>query len=237
VLDGLEQLAASDPVWTNRINTKQVALIGYSQGGSSALSIAGADIDGSQLQKECDQSSLVPFLSWYLQCEMKLWSKQNFHLQDERIKAVILVCPLTSVIFSLASFKKIKIPLFLVTASEDNDTPPVTNQIVPFTQINTSNKYLLAINPGNHLSVAGNPARNPFGLDMGGESILKLPENQDTAQQFYTTLAIAFLQVHLRQDSSYEPYLTSAYARYLSRNVPIKIELIQSLSEKDIPPP
>jgi predicted dienelactone hydrolase len=235
ILDGLEQLTASDPAWADRIDTKQVAVIGYSQGGSSALSLAGADIKASQLQKECSRSSLMPNMSWYLQCEMRLWATQNYDLRDERVKAAISVSPMTSALFSSESFKSIKIPLFLVTSSQDTTTPPVIEQIIPFTQLDNAHKYLLAINPGNHYSTGGNPATNPLGL--GRDDLLKLPENQNTARQFYIALTIAFLQVHLRQDSSYEPYLTSAYARYLSRNVPIKIELIQSLSAKDLTPP
>ena len=235
VLDELEELTKNDPTWANRINIKQVAVVGYSQGGSSALAVAGADIDGSQLQKECSRSSLMPSLSWYLQCEMRLWSKQNYHLQDQRIKAAIAVSPMTSTLFSPDSFKSIKLPLLVVTASHDTTTPPVIEQIIPFTQLNNAHKYLLAISPGNHYSTGGNPAGAPFGF--GGDDTLKRPENQNTARQFYIALAVAFLQVHLRQDSSYAPYLTSAYARYLSRNVPIKIELIQSLAEKDIATP
>jgi len=47
-------------------------------------------------------------------------------------------------------------------------------------------------------------------------------------------LTVAFLNVHLRDDRRYEPYLSAAYANAFSANNPMALDVIQSLTAEDI---
>lgn len=113
-----------EPFLADRIDSQRVGFVGYSFGGMTGLGLAGAQVGAIE-------QILEQFLRQYpdIQPETVAASfdvkeaKQS--LQDERIRAAVLICP-ASFVYSAESLKKIEIPVGLVVAPHD--------EVLPFTE-------------------------------------------------------------------------------------------------------
>ena len=232
-LDKLEDLVTKDPQWKKRLNLEQVGVFGYSFGGYSALALAGAEINQPRLAAECSQENLNPVLSFYFQCQAQHLPPINFNVRDSRIKAVFSVYPLTNPIFGPEGMSKIDIPTMIVAGSQDITVPPVQNQIHPFLWLETTDKYLTILDPGNHLTTVKMENR---GLD--DIPAVDSPKQQDDkikiATDYLNAMSVAFFNRHLRGLEKYAPYLTAAYTQKISREDIINLHLITSLQPEQL---
>ncbi|MFL9449630.1 alpha/beta hydrolase family protein [Tolypothrix bouteillei VB521301_2] len=76
----------------------------------------------------------------------------QYNLFDPRVKAVIAINPVDSIIMGQDSLSQIKIPVMIVSSSADTIAPALLEQIQPFSWLTTPNKYLVLINGGTHFS-------------------------------------------------------------------------------------
>ncbi len=230
LIDQLEKLVGSDSQWSKLLNLDQIGVLGYSLGGTTALSLAGAEIDHARLVKTCDQDKVILNFSLYLQCRAQYLPPQNFDLGDPRIKAAISAHPLTSGIFGPEGMSEIGIPLMMTASSQDLVTPVVTEQIHPFVWMQSKPKYLALFKPGTHF-VIGEPID-----DEASESVpsFLLGGNQELGRQYFKGLNIAFFETYLRDRREFLPYLSSAYVQTISQEKPMNLEIIQSLTPKEL---
>ncbi len=229
LIDRLEQLVASEPQWAKLLNPDQIGVLGYSLGGTTALSLAGAEIDHARLVKTCAQDNVIVNFSLYLQCRAQYLPPQNFNLGDPRIKAAISAHPLTSGIFGPEGMSRIDIPLLMTASSQDLITPVVTEQIHPFVWMQSEPKYLALFKPGTHF-VISEPS------EEASESVpsFLLGESQELGRQYFKKLSLAFFEAYLRQHREFLPYLSSAYAQTISQDNPMSLEMIQSLTPEEL---
>ena len=229
VLDELQRLDKSDPSLQGRLNLQQVGVIGHSLGGYTALLLAGAKINFEQLGRNCNKNELLN-ISILVQCRVALVAPALYPRRDERIKAVIAVNPVTSIIFGQSGLSQIQVPLMLVAGSSDIVTPAVPEQIRPFTWLTTSNKYLVLIENGTHFSTVGE--------SVDGRSVLPIPleligPNPVIARRYLNALSVAFFESHIANRPEYRSYLSASYAKFLSQAL-LSLELVQFFAVRNL---
>ncbi|PPT08856.1 Hypothetical protein CKA32_005159 [Geitlerinema sp. FC II] len=223
-LDELERLVNSDdPDWRGRIDVNRAGIMGYSFGGTTALSMAGAEINQARLTESCVREEHFTLnFSVTLQCLASYLPPVNYDLYDPRFKAALASYPITSVVFGPEGMANISIPTMLVSGSNDIIAPSIPEQIHPFLWMTgTDEKYLMAMVPGTHFST---------GMD---EYTQQLPEwlrgPVGYGQPYLKALNVAFFRYYLAEDEFYEPYLTASYGQYIDYDE-LTVNLIRELT-------
>jgi predicted dienelactone hydrolase len=209
--------------YSERLNWQQVGFVGQSFGGYTALALAGAEINFENLAARCNSENPLFNISFLIQCQALALPPIDYKLRDERIAAAIAINPLTSTIFGQRQLSRIQIPVVIVTGSADAVTPALEEQIRPFTQLTTPDKYLVLLENGTHFSTIGVTANDvPLPSQVLGP-------DPAIAYNYMQALSLAFFQTYIANQPQYQPYLTQTYAQSISQS-PIPLSIIQSLS-------
>lgn len=223
LLDRLQALDADDP--TYELNLNQVGVIGQSFGGYTALALAGAPINFPQLQKDCEDRVNAWNISLLLQCRALELPVTQYNLRDPRIKAAIAINPLSSSIFGEDSLSQIKIPLMIVTSSDDTVAPALSEQIIPFSWLTTDKKYLVLLEGGTHFSTLSEPDPNTSPLALPFPIYGAYP---NLVRRYMRALSVAFISSYVANDTQYLPYLSSSYTSAIAHKVS-PVRLVQTL--------
>ncbi len=223
LLDRLQLLDEADS--TYQLNLNQVGVIGQSYGGYTALALAGAPINFSQLQKDCENRVDAWNISLLLQCRALELPVTQYNLRDLRIKAAIAINPLSNSIFGEESLSKISIPLMIVSSSDDTVAPALSEQIIPFSWLTTEKKYLVLLEGGTHFSTLSepDPATAPITLP-----IPIYGAHPNLIRRYMRALSVAFTSAYVANDAQYVPYLSANYTRAIAQNVS-QVRLVQTL--------
>ncbi|AFY34057.1 alpha/beta hydrolase [Calothrix sp. PCC 7507] len=229
LLDELQRLNETDTKFKNKLNLQQVGLIGHSLGGYTSLALAGGTFDFDKIRQECNPNRSLN-LSTFLQCRANDLKPDNYPIKDDRIKAIMVMNPLNSVLFGEKGISTIAIPVMMVAGSQDIFTPAVPEQIRPFTKLPNQDKYLALIENATHFSVESDLPQN--------ERVIPVPEgllgpNRKSVYGYMNALGVAFFQTHLRNQQEYRPYLTAAYAQFISE-APLNLSVVNSGSGEAI---
>ncbi|MGI8504968.1 MAG: alpha/beta hydrolase [Hassallia sp.] len=233
VLDELEMRNKSDSRFKGRLNLQQVGVIGQSFGGYTALALAGAKINFQQLGKDCSKQALKDTwnLSLLLQCQaLQLPKNQDYKLRDERVKAAIAINPITSSIFGEAGLKEIQTPVMIVGSSDDTIAPALYEQILPFSWIANTQKYLVVLEGGTHFSTIGESKNATEQVGLPSEIV---GDNPAQARRYISTLSLPFFETYVTGTSKYIPYLNAAYVKTISSQ-PVGLSLVQSLTKTEL---
>lgn len=225
LLDQLGEMVTNDATYQGRLNLDQIAVIGQSFGGYTALVLAGASINFSQLEEDCNNHSLLN-LSYLLQCRALEISREFPTLHDDRVKAILVINPIGSSVLGDEGFSQIDIPIMILTGNGDTIAPSLLEQIYPFTWLTTSNRYLLLLQGATHFSTIGESEPGNIAVDLPPEVVGPDP---NVARAYVNIMSLAFLQSHINNERTYLPYLSSGYARYISQT-PVPLHLVNSLS-------
>jgi predicted dienelactone hydrolase len=230
LLNELEKLNQTN--FQNRLNLQQVAAIGHSFGGYTALVLGGATVDFAQLHKDCKFGALN--VSLLLQCRalelesspgaVKLLQEQG--LQDKRVQLVVAINPVNSSILGQRGLSRIKVPVVIGASGYDPATPVVPEQAQSFTWLTTPEKYLVLAEGASHtpeLTALVNK------IIFQAESAQQLEEDRKLFESGVRSLALVFLQVYIAQRPEYRPYLHPAYARTVSKS-PFNFSMVRTLS-------
>ena len=235
ILNQLQKGNQSDSRFKGRLNLQQVGVFGQSLGGYTALALAGAKINFQQLKQDCQPAALQKTwnMSLLLQCralELSISkSGKDYNLRDERVKAAIAVNPITSSIFGKAGLSQIKTPVMIVSSSDDTVAPALSEQILPFSWLANSQKYLVMLVGGTHFSTIGNanPANQQVALpaDMIGDA--------SQARRYMNVLSLPFFQTYIAGRPQYTPYLNAAYTQSISSKS-LGLSLVKSLNTTEL---
>ncbi|NDJ25308.1 alpha/beta hydrolase [Nostoc sp. B(2019)] len=225
LLDELQRLEKVDPNLQGKLNLQQVGAIGHSFGGYTVLTLAGAKINFDQLSQDCDSNNSSLNVSLVLQCQAIELPPLNYQLKDDRIKVVIAINPVNSSVLGESGMSQIKVPVMLVTASQDIFAPPVPEQIRPFTWLSNPNKYLVLIENATHFTAIDEPTSE--------NNVLPVPPallgpDRTAAYSYVNALSVAFLETHLLNRPEYRSYLQPSYAKFISKE-PLNLSIFQSL--------
>ncbi|NJR75112.1 MAG: alpha/beta fold hydrolase [Scytonema sp. CRU_2_7] len=218
ILNQLEQRSRTDARFKGRLNLQKVGVFGQSFGGYTALALAGAKINFDQLQKDCHPKALRDTwnLSLLLQCQALKWhgnDSKEYNFRDERVKAVIAVNPMTSSIFGEAGLSQIQTPVMIVAGSDDTIAPALYEQLVPFSWIKNSQKYLAVVSGATHFSMIGNGTGSRQQIALPSELVGNHPS---LARRYMSVLSVPFFETYVTETPGYTTYLNAAYARVIS---------------------
>lgn len=232
LLDRLQSLNESGSNFVGQLNVQEVGVIGHSYGGYTALTLAGATIDVNSVSRQCNPNNSLN-LSVLLQCRANELLQKKIPIpsfQDTRVKAVMALNPFGSVILNRKGFSKIQVPIMFMGGSQDVITPAVPEQVIPFTWVASQNKYLALIENGTHFSTSEKLNASQPVLPVPRELI---GPNPAIAQMYVKAFSVAFFQTHLVNQQQYSPYLTAAYAQYISK-APLNVDLVRSLTSEQL---
>ncbi|MEL6221747.1 MAG: alpha/beta fold hydrolase [Cyanobacteria bacterium J06627_8] len=239
MLNELTRWAEANPGLGDRMDTEQVAVIGQSFGGYTALSLGGAAINFDRLAIDCTQDGLrreTLNLSLLLQCRAASLdlgdqvTSNLLSLQDDRVKAVVAINPIGSTVFGREGFSQVDVPTLIMTSSADLVAPTLFEQIFPFSWLNVSDKYLVLMRGATHFSTIG--PSSVSGADVALPETIVGPSPQ-LAQTYTRAMSLAFLETHLRGNASYQRYLSPTYVSSLSRQ-PLPLSIVDFLNSDQI---
>jgi predicted dienelactone hydrolase len=203
LLDEFQRRAKSDSN-LQKLDLRQIGLIGHSLGGYTALALAGGEINfvggaspvEKRVKRDCNPNRSLN-LSVLLQCGANELQPQPYALKDPRIKAVFAISPLASTIFGKKGLSQIRLPVFLMGGSDDIITPAIPD------------KYLAILGNGTHFStqsISKSDSAFPVSDSLIGP---------DSAQAhiYAKALSLAFFQTHLANRNEFQIYLNAAYGR------------------------
>ncbi|NER26773.1 MAG: alpha/beta hydrolase [Symploca sp. SIO1C4] len=222
MLDQLEHLVANDPNWKERLNLEQVGILGNSFGGTTVLSMAGADLNLVRLSQKCRQERFSLNFSLLLQCRASYLPPGDYNTRDSRIKAAFALYPPTSLVFGPESIGEIAIPTLIMASSHDLLTPVIQEQIHPFIWLKTPEKYLALMVPGSHFSTSEDKYTKPLPQELRGPRAA-------IGKSYLKALSLAFFQTHLAQRPDYQSYLSSSYTQSISQEE-MSLKLLNSLT-------
>ncbi|MGI2901956.1 alpha/beta hydrolase [Tolypothrix sp. VBCCA 56010] len=232
ILDELEMRNKSDSRFKGRLNLQQVGVIGQSFGGYTALALAGAKINFQELRKDCSKQALKDTwnLSLLLQCRALQLPNNQYNLRDERVKAAIALNPITSSVFGEAGLKEIQTPVMIVSSSDDTIAPALYEQILPFSWIANTQKYLVVLEGGTHFSTIGESKNTTEQVGLPSEIV---GNNPAQARQYLLRMSLPFFETYVAGTSKYIPYLNAAYVKTISSQ-PVGLSLVQSLTKTEL---
>ena len=214
ILDKLEVLNQNQ--LDNKLNLEQVGIFGYSIGGTTALSLAGADIDFDRLQRECAKPLDLLNISTLYQCRGTELSKNQQSLKDERIKAAFMFVPFGNIMFSQTELKKVSIPVTWQVVDKDFLTSLLTEQIPLFNNLtNSSNSYLVISEKLPHSNVT-----------LSKEQQFEQDKIFQIAKNYQNILSLVFFQNYVAQNKEYEEYLNADYVKAIELQ-PYKLHFIE----------
>jgi len=221
VLSELEARQSTDKTFA-QVDFNNVGIIGQSFGGYTALAIAGAPINFASLRANCPPPEVSLNLVVLLQCQAVNLAAPDvdaLDVSDSRIRAVVAINPLTSLIFGPDSLGQIEVPVMMIASSGDTVAPALPEQIRPFTWLTTPERYLLLLNGGTHFSTI------PI---TGGETFLLPPAVigpvPEVAQRYAQAMSLAFLSTYLKGDQRYQAVLSSGFTnRFSQPEMPLSI--------------
>lgn len=225
VLDQLQNLNRSEGQLQGKLATDRVLLVGYSLGGSTVLSLAGAELQLEQLKQHCSGNVLAFSLGENAQCFAQELPEERYQLRDSRVKAAIALSPTTSLLFGETGLSQIAVPTLILGGSADKTTPILTEQVISFDQM-PSPKWLVGIVGGTHLSVKDpsttmDQAGQPDTLYTGGEIV---GEEAVEVRDYVKAIALAMAAQLTDDAEQYAIFLTPNYSQYAStERFPIRL--------------
>jgi predicted dienelactone hydrolase len=225
VLDQLKTLNGTAGSLQGKLASDRAMVVGYSLGGATALSIAGAEMQLTQLKQRCPGNVLAFSLGENAQCFAKGLPEDRYQLRDPRIKAAIAFSPTTSLLFGETGLSKIAVPTVIGSGSADKTTPALTEQVIAFDKM-PSPKWLVGFVGGTHLTIKDpsttmDQAGQPDTLYTGGEVV---GEQAVDVHNYVKAIALA-MAAQLTDDAArYTIFLTPEYAQYAStQRFPIRL--------------
>ena len=212
ILDELEILNRDR--LNNRLNLERVGIFGYSIGGTTALSLAGADIDFDRLQQECDRPLDLLNISTLYQCRATELSPNQQSLTDERIQAAFLFVPFGNIMYSQTELSQVSIPMMWQVVDKDFLTSLLTEQLPLFNNSVNSDRYLVISEKLPHSNVT-----------LSKEEQSAQGKKFQIAKNYQNILSLVFFQNYIAQNKEYSKYLSQEYIKAIEYE-PYELHLI-----------
>jgi predicted dienelactone hydrolase len=228
VLDAVKIKIKSDPLWQGKLNLNNVGILGQSLGGYTSMGSGGALTAWPNVLKKCqeidDPNKVVfnPALIW--QCQGITAKPPTVNMQDNRIKALIAINPVTNPIFNQDSVAQMKTPIMIISGSSDVFSPAIPEQIRPFTWLTQPDKYLLLVKNSTHLSFLDGTSNIPAAIVGPAPNV---------ARNYLKVLSLVFFNIYLMNQTQYQKYLTPLAVSALSQD-PLPTSIIRNLTPQEL---
>ncbi|MDJ0846414.1 alpha/beta hydrolase [Crocosphaera sp.] len=228
-IDELERRNTS--LFSGKLDLENVGVAGHSFGGYTMLAIAGATPDFKALEQDCTLDIGDLNTALLLQCRALKLEQKEYNFKDERVKAVFVVNPVNSGIFSHKSLAKIDIPVFIGAGSYDPATPFIFEQVTSYPRLKVPNKYLQLQEGQAHVDFSQLDAGITDMLETTIDLTLPSPQLLDG---YTNSMMLSFFEVYVNNNSEYKPFLQSVYADYISQGQEFKTHLITGKSSDEL---
>ncbi|WAL58473.1 alpha/beta hydrolase [Thermocoleostomius sinensis] len=208
LLDQLEHLNRTE--WQQQLNLHQVGIFGYSFGGTTALSLAGATFDFEQLQHDCNTEIAITNISLLYQCRALELPRSTPILKDDRISAAYLFLPFGRSLFGETQIRQVTIPVLWEATNEDFLTPLVIEQLPTFCWLSAPNQYLVVAQGLPHARVTLDLINSLTNQERDWQQLRTIIQNYQNA------FSVAFFKAHVAEEEPYFLYLKASYAKALT---------------------
>ena len=217
--------------FAGKLNLDSVGIAGHSFGGYTALAVAGAKIDFDYLRADCSRPYAALDISLLLECRALELPRKSYALHDPRARAVFAANPVLRSIFGPKGIRAIATPVMLASGSYDPAAPPALEQALPFTWLKGPQKYWMLMEGQAHV----NFNEIDPGIKKTIESVgdLTLP-SQGLIGSYINATTVPFFEIHLRNNKTYLPFLSSSYSNYLSKGQRFQFYLISATSSPGV---
>lgn len=218
VIDELAKInQATDNPLQGKLATNNVMVVGFSFGGTTALALAGGELQISSLRQSCEQKQSQLNLTQNFLCRAKELPENSYQLRDERVKKIVALNPATSILFGESGLTKVQVPALVFTSSADDITPAFSEQISSFAKI-PAPKWLAAAVGGSHLSVI-DPIITDSELGKARLSFSRrevVGKKAEDVRKYVKALTLAMAAQSTPEAGKYAVFLTPAYAQIAS---------------------
>ena len=221
LLDELGRLNHSK--FKDALRTNDVGVIGFSLGGTTALSLGGSTINFKQLEQDCGSNLNLNNLSLFFQCRALALPRKTYSLRDPRVKSLFVLFPFSRSIYGDEGMKQITIPVLWQVLVDDNTTPMVLEQLPSFNELGSQNKYLAIVSGFAHFDLKF--MQRSLSKKFKGDEKREPEQIKSGLNQF----SLAFFKTYLEKDNRYLLWLQSAAVKAMSKNSPFGVEFIKSL--------
>uniref|UniRef100_UPI001356C718 hypothetical protein n=1 Tax=Geminicoccus flavidas TaxID=2506407 RepID=UPI001356C718 len=118
----------AEPELADRVNRHAVAAVGFFQGGTAALALAGAELDLARFRLTCRQHPASPDCRWFARQGVDLAALELAGIagsrRDPRIRAVVAVNPELADRFTPSSLAALAVPAAILSLGEAGTLPP-----------------------------------------------------------------------------------------------------------------
>ncbi len=218
ILDELEKI--NQKQLNNNLNLEQVGIFGYSIGGTTALSLAGAEIDFPQLEHDCAQQLDLLNISVLYQCRALDMPRKKQSLKDNRIKAAYMFVPFGNSLFNKQKLKEISIPVMWQVVDRDFLTSLLNEQVPLFKSLENSDRHLVISERLPHSNVT-----------LANEQRSSQAKAFNVAKTYQNILSLVFFENYLTQDRKFRPYLSAEYIRAIAQK-PYSLHILAKSSDK-----
>lgn len=203
IIDELEKINQNQEL--SQLNLKQVGVLGYSFGGTTALALGGAKINFNKLDQDCQENLDLLNISILYQCRALEIQRRNLDLKDPRVSTIFVFVPFANSIYGPEELNKITLPIMWQAVDQDFLTAFKTEQLQSFSALSAENKYLVVTENLPHTAIL-----LPKDLKLRNEI-------KQLSTTYQSVLALIFFQAHLMGNKEYLPYLSSDYLKILAQ--------------------
>jgi predicted dienelactone hydrolase len=189
----------------NKLDVENVGIFGYSIGGTTALSLAGAEIDFPHLQEACQENLDLTNISILYQCRALEMKSRKVSFKDERIKAAFLFVPFGKSLFSETELEKVTIPMLWQVVDKDFLTSLTKEQLPVFKALKKSDRFLLLSEKLPHSTAILSKQRS---ASQQNESRI--------ARKYQNILSLVFFKKYLTEDKEYSSYLNNDFVKEIT---------------------
>lgn len=148
----LDQLLVSD--WSRFIDQQRIAVIGFSLGGATAMSLAGARLHFERFPAFCvnhDDGACQAFRHLFAQLDNDFFARANGNFFEPRLRAAVAIAPGFSESITAESLQALPTPVLLIAGEMDQQLPPETH-LYPMQHLLPENSRYLEITGAQHFS-------------------------------------------------------------------------------------
>lgn len=215
VLDSLATMNQNE--LDNKLDIENVGIFGYSIGGTTALSLAGADLNFTHLEEECNETLDLTNISTLYQCRALEITERDVSLADNRIKAAFLFVPFGNILFGESELNKVDIPMLWQVVDKDYLTSLTKEQLPAFKALNSQERYLVISENLPHTTATFSKQRS---ASQQNESRI--------ARKYQNILSLVFFKRYLTDNSEYGDYLNYSLVKAITEE-PYRLHLVEDL--------
>jgi predicted dienelactone hydrolase len=138
----IDQLAKSE--WAARIDTRRIAVVGFSLGGTTAMLTAGARVKLEMFPDFCtrhDDGACRAFARHFAAFDKKFYEQADADLSELRLRAAVAVAPGFMESMTPESLAAIRTPLLVLAGDRDQQLPPATHARPMLAHLSPATRY------------------------------------------------------------------------------------------------